>query len=62
MRTGSVIVGRADSGTIDFWPVPITKRMVSVPALALAAWIASRSVQLATLQTPSSVSAVAFTV
>jgi hypothetical protein len=42
--------------------VPITKRIVSVPACALAAWIASRSVQLAALQTPSSVSAVEFTV
>ena len=47
---------------MDFCPLPITKRIVSVPGFALAALIASRSVQLAALQTPSSVSAVEFTV
>ena len=62
MTTGSTIVGSAESGTTDFCPVPIMKRIVSVPGFALAALIASRSVQLAALQTPSSVSAVEFTV
>ena len=62
MTTGSMIVGSGESGAIDFGPEPITKRIVSVPAFALAALIASRSVQLAALQTPSSVSAVEFTV
>src|SRR5215471_17207639 len=43
-------------------PLPIAKRIVSVPAVALAALIASRSVQLRALQTPSSVSALELTV
>ena len=62
ITTGPTIVGSAESGTIDFCPEPITNRIVSVPAFALAALIASRSVQLAALHTPSSVSAVEFTV
>ena len=62
MITESTIVGSAESGAMDFCPDPITKRIVSVPGFALAALIASRSVQLAELQTPSSVSAVEFTV
>ena len=60
--TGSVIAGRADVGEIVFAPDPIENRIVSTPAAALAALIASRSVQLAALQSPSSVSALELTV
>ena len=60
--TGSVIVGSADVTAIVFAPEPIENRIVSGPGFALAAWIASRSVQLAALQTPSSVSAAELTV
>src|SRR5215469_6359469 len=57
MVTGSVIVGSGDVTAIVFEPEPIEKWIVSVPGFALAALIASRSVELAALQTPSSVSA-----
>src|SRR5262245_34845440 len=60
--TGSRIVGSADVGWIVLAPDPIEKRIVSVPGVALAALIASRSVQVAALQTPSSVSALELTV
>ena len=60
--TGSVIAGRAEARAIVFEPDPIENRIVSAPGEALAALIASRSVQLAALQIPSSVSAAEFTV
>src|SRR4051794_4581343 len=55
--TASEIVGRFAVGEIVFTPDPIENRIVSTPAAALAALIASRRVQLAALQSPSSVSA-----
>jgi hypothetical protein len=62
MVTGSVTAGSAAAGEIVFGPDPMEKRIVSAPAAAFAALIASRSVQFAALQRPSSVSAVELTV
>ena len=60
--TGSVIVGSAEPGWIVLGPAPITKRIVSVPAVAFAAKMASRSEQCVPLHTPSSRSFVELTV
>src|SRR5205085_2598068 len=60
--TGSGIVGRFAVGAIVFGPDPIEKRIVSAPTAALAARIASRSVQFAASHEPSSVSPAELTV
>jgi hypothetical protein len=57
-----VIVGSGDRSAIVFAPEPIAKWMSSGPGVAFAASMASRRVQLAALQTPSSVSAFELTV
>ena len=57
-----MIVGSAEPGWIVLCPAPIPKRIVSVPAAAFAAKIASRSEQCAALHTPSSKSFVELTV
>src|SRR3954469_5509156 len=65
MKTGSVITGSEEARLIVCTPDPLMlKLIVSGPpelGVLLAALIASRSVQLLTLQTPSSVSAAELT-
>ena len=63
IATGPVMAGSGLSGRIVLTPPPgILKAMVSAPAAALAALMASRSEQWAVLHVPSSASLLELTV